>query len=71
MEAAKAGAPYMSPRLEAVAFRGLPGQQTHEEALVELDALAFEADNPKTINHDPQREPPDVTRGTTDQGEAA
>ena len=52
-EAAKYGAPYLHPRLEAVAFQGLPGQKTHEEALAELDALDFEADNPKTINHDP------------------
>ena len=70
-EAAKCGAPYCHPRLEAVAFQGLPGQQTHEESLAELDALAFEADNPKTINHDPQRKPPDVTGRTEDQGEAA
>ena len=78
-EAAKAGAPFMHPRLEAVAFQGLPGQKTHEEALDELDDLDFEANNPKTINHDtpggmteqPRRELSGVTEGAADTEEAA
>ncbi len=42
MEAAKAGAPYMHPRLQAVAFSGDAPHKTHEQRLLELDALAQE-----------------------------
>ena len=71
-EAARYGAPYLHPRLEAVAFQGLPGEKSHEEALVELDTLDFEANNPKTINHGPplpETEPrrADAQGGTAEQ----
>ncbi len=71
-EAARYGAPYLHPRLEAVAFQGQINQKTHEQALTELDALAFEADNPKTINHDPPSPETEIRRadtrgGTTEQ----
>ncbi len=68
MEAAKAGAPYMHPRLEAIAFQGQVTHKTHEEALAELDALAFEADNPKTINHDPPLPETEIRRADTRGG---
>ncbi len=79
LEVAKAAAPYLHPRLEAIAFQGQVTHKSHEEALAELDALAFGADSPKTIDHDPplpqteqpRKEPPGVTGGTKDQGEAA
>ncbi len=67
-EAARYGAPYLHPRLEAVAFQGLPGEKTHEEALTELDALAFEADNPKTINHDPPSPETEIRQADTRGG---
>jgi len=40
MEAAKAAAPYMHPRLQAVAFSGGVTHKTREQSLIELDALA-------------------------------
>ena len=44
MEAAKAAAPYMHPRLQAVAFSGDVNHKTHEQRLIELDALGSETD---------------------------
>ena len=49
MEAAKAAAPYMHPRLQATVFQDQTDKMTHEQRLAELDALG---DPPKTINHD-------------------
>ena len=69
--AAKSAAPYMHPRLEAVAFQDQTNRPSHEQALGELDALAFKAEGPKIINHDPQKETPGVTGRTEDQGTAA
>ncbi len=48
MEAAKAAAPYMHPRLQATVFQDQTDKMTHEQRLAELDALG---DPPKTINH--------------------
>ncbi len=67
-EAARYGAPYLHPRLEAVAFQGQVTHKTHEEALAELDALAFEADNLKTINHDPPSPETEIRRADTRGG---
>lgn len=67
-EAAKAGAPFLHARLEAVAFQGLPGHQTHEEALVELDALDPEAGDPKIIDHDPPSPETELQRAGTPGG---
>lgn len=47
-EAARYGAPFMHPRLEAVAFQDQTGRLTHEQALVELDSLGDEDPLPKT-----------------------
>ncbi len=74
-EAAKAGAPFMHPRLEAVAFKDQTGRLTHEQALIEMNERAFEDDQPKTINHDaeggmaeqPQKDILGVTGRTADQ----
>ncbi len=70
MEAAKAGAPFMHARLEAIAHQLVPGQKTHEEELIEMDALAFEADNPKTIDHEPTLPEPEIQRADTQGGMA-
>ncbi len=48
-EAAKYGAPFMHPRLEAIAFQDQTGRLTHEQALVELDSLGDEDPPPKTV----------------------
>ncbi len=48
-EAARYGAPFMHPRLEAVAFQDQTGRLTHEQALVELDSLGDEDPPPKTV----------------------
>ncbi len=49
MEAAKAAAPFMHPRLQATVFQDQTDKMTHEQRLAELDALG---DPPKTIKHD-------------------
>ncbi len=67
-EAAKAGAPFMHPRLEAVAFKDQTGRLTHEQALIEMNERAFEGDPPKTINHDPSPAQPEPRRADTQGG---
>ncbi len=76
-EAARYGAPFLHPRLEAVAFKDQTGRLTHEQALIEMNERAFEDDQPKTITHDaregleqPEKDILGVT-GRTENQEAA
>ena len=76
--AAKAAAPYLHPRLEAVMFQDQTDRLTHEQALLEIERHANGGDQPPIINHDAQGgmavNPPEeklsVTGRKADQDEA-